>query len=128
MKNNLERKVLERRKKGKDKKSFIYLFAIMFVSFGVFSSAIYAQNVIKNKSLDKVTDSYILTRLGKLDEIPNEDPIYIAKIKDDETMRKDMQMYAEAKKGDYIVVFRNKAYIYDLNNNKILKLIEFKDE
>jgi hypothetical protein len=128
MKNNTEKRVYRKRKSDRSKKSFFILFSIIVIGFGIFSSVIYAQNIIKSRGLDKVTDSYILGKLGKLTEIPNEDPVYIAKVKDDVEMKKDMQMYADTKKGDYIIVFKQKAFIYDLNNNTLLKVIEFNAE
>lgn len=124
-KNNIKIVNKTKIKNIRNTKFFIYIVLALFLSFGSVGSIIYAQNYFKNAPVEKVTDAYILTKISKITDIPNEDPIYIAKVKDEQTLSQDMSMFSYAKTGDYIVVFKKKAYIYDLINNNLVKIIDW---
>lgn len=67
-----------------------------------------------------VSKSEIISRAGKLTSLPAESPYEIVRVQDQEDLRKQNPFYKDVKEGDYILMYKNMAIIYDLRNNVIV--------
>ena len=69
-----------------------------------------------------VSQSEIITRVSKLVTLPqNESPDAIVRVEDADILQKQSDFYRSSgvKEGDYILMYRDMAVIYDLRNNLV---------
>jgi hypothetical protein len=69
-----------------------------------------------------VSQSEIVARVNKLTMLPVEDPYEIVRVQDEEDLRKQNSFYKDVKEGDYILVYKDMAVIYDLRDNTIVAI------
>lgn len=84
----------------------------------LYGSYLYIGKTFANEVI--VSQSEIVARVGKLTSLPSEDPYEIVRVQDEESLRKQNPFYQDVKEGDYILMYRNLAVIYDLRNNTIV--------
>lgn len=105
-------------------KKFHSLFKISVVTviLGVlfYGAYLYIGRQVKNDVV--VSKSEIIARVGKLIQIPNEEPLSVVRVEDPEALKKQNVFYENVKTGDYILMYRNEAIIYDLMNNTIVSV------
>lgn len=87
---------------------------LLYVSYTYISKS-FANEVV-------ISQSEIINRVGLLTTLPPEEPYEIVRVQDEETLRKQNSFYNEVKEGDYILVYKHVAVIYDLRNNVIVAL------
>lgn len=69
-----------------------------------------------------VSKSEIISRVAKLTALPVGKPEAVVRVQDPEILKKQNQFYDNVKEGDYILVYKELAVIYDLRNNVIVGL------
>lgn len=84
----------------------------------LYASYLYIGKTFANEVV--VSQSEIVARVGKLTSLPNEDPYEIVRVQDEEDLRKQNPFYKDVREGQYILVYKNLAVIYDLRNNTIV--------
>ena len=97
------------------------VIATVLVSSGlIYSSYFFIGKTFANEVV--VSQSEIIARVSKLTTLPQETPYEIVRVEDEETLQKQNPFYKNIKEGDYIIMYKNLAIIYDLRNNIILGL------
>lgn len=86
----------------------------MSVSY-VYISKSFANEVV-------ISQSEIISRVSLLTTLPPEEPYEIVRVQDEEALRKQNSFYQEVKEGDYILVYKHMAVIYDLRNNVLVAI------
>ena len=95
--------------------------ATVFVSsLLIYSSYFFIGKTFANEVV--ISQSEIIARVGKLTPLPPEEPYEIVRVQDEEALQKQNPFYKDIKEGDYILIYKNVAVIYDLRNNVILGL------
>lgn len=93
--------------------------ATVVVSCGLlYSSYLFIGKTFANEVV--VSQNEIVTRVGKLTPLPKEQPYEIVRVQDEEILRKQNSFYKDVKEGDYIIMYKNLAVIYDLRNNVVV--------
>ena len=95
----------------------------MLVTVGVVTSMLYGSYLYISKTFANeivVSQSEIISRVGKLISLPSENPFEIVRVQDEEDLRKQNEFYKDVKEGDYILMYKNLAVIYDLRTNTIV--------
>lgn len=67
-----------------------------------------------------VSQSEIVARVAKLTPLPPETPYDIVRVQDEEALRKQNPFYKDVNEGDYILIYKDMAVIYDLRANSIV--------
>lgn len=91
--------------------------AIIVVSM-LYGSYLYIGKTFANEVV--VSQSEIVARVAKLTSLPAEEPYEIVRVQDEEDLRKQNPFYKDVKEGQYILIYKNIAVIYDLRNNSIV--------
>ena len=55
-------------------------------------------------------------------QLPPEAPYEIVRVQDEEDLKKQNEFYKDVKEGDYILMYKKVAIIYDLRNNAIVAI------
>ncbi len=84
----------------------------------LYGSYLYIGKTFANEVV--ISQSEIIARVGKLTLLPNEEPYEIVRVQDELDLRKQNPFYKDVQEGDYILIYKNVAVIYDLRNNIIL--------
>lgn len=95
----------------------------MLITVGVVTSMLYGSYLYISKTFANeivVSQSEIISRVGKLISLPSENPFEIVRVQDEEDLRKQNEFYKDVKEGDYILMYKNLAVIYDLRTNTIV--------
>ncbi len=98
--------------------SFKIIATAVLVSSMLYGSYLYIGKTFANEVV--VSQSEIVARVGKLTLLPQEDPLEIVRVQDEEDLRKQNIFYKDVKEGEYILIYKNVAIIYDLQNNVIV--------
>lgn len=91
--------------------------AVIIVSM-LYGSYLYIGKTFANEVV--VSQSEIIARVSKLTSLPPEEPFEIVRVQDEEDLRKQNLFYKDIKEGEYILIYKNLAIIYDLRNNVIV--------
>ena len=67
-----------------------------------------------------ISKSQILDRVSKHMDLPLGDPLAVVRVQDADTLKKQNSFYDQIKSGDYIIMYKSKAIIYDLRNDNVL--------
>ncbi len=89
-----------------------------FVIGLLYSSYLYINKTFANEVI--VSQSEIVARVGRLMPLPKEEPYDIVRVQDEETLRKQNTFYKDVREGEYILIYKNLAIIYDLRNNIVV--------
>jgi hypothetical protein len=94
------------------------VIATVFVSsLLIYSSYFFIGKTFANEVV--ISQSEIIARVGVLTSLPQEAPYEIVRVQDEEALRKQNLFYKDINEGDYILIYKNLAVIYDLRNNTI---------
>lgn len=97
------------------------VISVALLAFGaLYASYFYISKSFANEVV--VSQSEIVARVAMLTTLPNEEPNDIVRVQDEEVLRKQNPFYKDVKEGDYILMYKNTAIIYDLRNNVIVAL------
>lgn len=69
-----------------------------------------------------ISKSEIVSRVAKLTPLPAESPDDVVRVEDEMDLKKQNEFYKDVKEGDYILMYREMAVIYDLRNNSIVAM------
>ena len=86
----------------------------------LYGSYLYIGKTFANEVI--VSQSEIVARVGKLILLPQEEPLDIVRVQDEEELRKQNPFYKNIHEGEYILIYNNLAIIYDLRNNTIIDM------
>jgi hypothetical protein len=98
--------------------SFKIIATAVVVTSMLYGSYLYIGKTFANEIV--VSQSEIVARVGKLMSLPSESPYEIVRVQDEEDLRKQNKFYKDVKEGEYILIYKNLAVIYDLRNNVIV--------
>lgn len=94
------------------------MVSITFISLAfIYGSYFFIGKTFANEVV--VSQSEIIARVSKLTMLPVEDPYEIVRVQDATDLRKQNNFYKDINEGDYILIYRDLAVIYDLRNNTI---------
>lgn len=105
-------------------KTFHAGFKVM-IGLAIGGSALYGAYAFIGKSVANevvVSESEILSRIGKHATLPSGKPEAIVRVQDPEALRNQAALYENVKEGDYIVIYPSLAVVYDLRNDRIIAL------
>jgi hypothetical protein len=92
--------------------------SVALVSFGLlYASYFFIGKTFANEVV--VSKSEIVSRVSILVALPNEEPYEIVRVQDEADLQKQNPFYKDIQEGDYILVYKDMAVIYDLRNNVI---------
>jgi hypothetical protein len=91
--------------------------AVAIVSLLAYASYFFIGKTFANEVV--VSQSEIIARVSKLTMLPPEAPYDVVRVQDGEELRKQNPFYKDIKEGDYILMYRDMAVIYDLRNNVV---------
>lgn len=91
--------------------------AVAIVSLLAYASYFFIGKTFANEVV--VSQSEIIARVSKLTMLPPEAPYDVVRVQDGEELRKQNPFYKDIKEGDYILMYRDMAVIYDLRNNLV---------
>jgi hypothetical protein len=92
---------------------------VLIVSSGlIYASYFFISKTFANEVV--VSQGEIVSRVGKLTALPQEAPYEIVRVQDEEDLRKQNPFYKDIKEGDYILMYKDLAVIYDLRANSIV--------
>ncbi len=97
----------------------------VLVGVVVCSSLLYASYRFIGKSFANevvVSQSEIIARVAKLTPLPSGEPYEIVRVQDGEDLKKQNPFYQDIKEGDYILMYKEMAVIYDLRNDTIVNM------
>lgn len=69
-----------------------------------------------------VSQSEILSRVGKHTQLPTGEPDAVVRVQDPDTLKKQNSLFENVKEGDYIIMYSSLAVVYDLRNDTIVAL------
>ncbi len=67
-----------------------------------------------------ISKSEIVSRVAKLTPLPTEPPYDVVRVEDETDLKKQNEFYKDVKEGDYILMYKEMAIIYDLRSNSIV--------
>ena len=98
--------------------SFKVFFGILVASSLVYASYSYIGKTFANEVV--VSQGEIVARVRKLTTLPAGNPSEIVRVQDEEDLKKQNPFYKDVKEGDYILMYKDMAVIYDLRANAIV--------
>jgi len=106
-------------------KYFLLIFVLFLIFLGVLIGLFYG-NKTSYKTPDSIAKSQakiLVEKVGKLVFLPQDETPTIATVSDP-AMLKNQEFFAEAKKGDQVLIYTNarKAILYDPAANKIVNM------
>lgn len=95
----------------------VVLFAslVAIPSYGVYA---YIGKTVANEIV--ISKSQIIDRVAKLTSLPAGNPEAVVRVQDAENLKRQNSFYKDVESGDYIIMYKTLAVIYDLRNDKIL--------
>lgn len=99
-------------------RSFKIVATVVVASGMLYGSYLYIGKTFANEVV--ISQSEIVARVAKLTSLPREEPYEIVRVQDEEDLRKQNPFYKDVKEGQYILIYKNLAVIYDLRNNVIV--------
>lgn len=96
------------------------LVVVGVCAFVVHGSYGYINKTFANEVI--VSQGEIIDRVGKLVELPKDAPYEIVRVQDEEELRAQNDFYHDVKEGDYIVMYKHLAVIYDFRKDVIVAL------
>ncbi len=105
-------------------KTFHSTFKI-FIGFLITGSALYGGYAFIGTTFADdvvVSQSEILSRVGKHTQLPKTMPDAVVRVQDGENLKKQNSLFENVKEGDYIIMYPSLAVVYDLRNDTIIAL------
>lgn len=97
----------------------------MIIVLLISGSALYGAYALIGNSIVNdvvVSESEILTRVGKHIQLPEGRPEAVVRVQDPESLKSQAPLYGSVKEGDYIIVYPTLAVVYDLRNDHIIAM------
>lgn len=69
-----------------------------------------------------ISKSEIVSRVSKLAPVPEEPPYDVVRVEDGVNLQKQNPFYKDVKEGDYILIYKDMAIVYDLRSNAIVAM------
>ena len=69
-----------------------------------------------------VSQSEIIRRISKHVSLPESAPLSVVRVDNAETLRVQNEFYKDINEGDYILAYRTMVVIYDLRNDKVVRI------
>lgn len=69
-----------------------------------------------------ISKSEIVSRVSKLTPLPEGSPRDVVRVEDENNLKKQNEFYKDVKEGDYVLMYKDMAIIYDLRNNSIVAM------
>jgi hypothetical protein len=98
--------------------TFKVFFGILIGSSLLYTSYAYIGKTFANEVI--VSQGEIISRVKKLTPLPEGVPSEIVRVQDEEDLKKQNPFYKDVKEGDYILMYKDMAVIYDLRANAIV--------
>ena len=98
--------------------SFKIITGLVISTGLLYGSYLYVGKTFANEVV--ISQSEIVARVAKLTHLPQETPYEIVRVQDKETLRKQNEFYKDVEEGDYILMYKDLAVIYDLRDNRIV--------
>jgi hypothetical protein len=67
-----------------------------------------------------VSQKEIVLKVSKHIDLPNEEPQEVVRVQDAQSLQAQNDFYKDVKEGDYILMYKNMAVIYDLRNDVVV--------
>lgn len=100
--------------------TFKVMVGILLSSGLMYSTYLFIGKTFANEVV--VSQSEIIARVAKLTPLPQEDPYEIVRVQDGEDLKKQNPFYKDIKEGDYILMYKDMAVIYDLRADTIVSV------
>jgi hypothetical protein len=102
-------------------------YAVTKIVIGIFisSTALYAAYAFIGNSIEHdvvISQSEILSRVGKHLELPAGEAESIVRVQDPENLKHQNDLFENVKEGDYIIIYPTLAVVYDLRNDHIVAM------
>lgn len=98
--------------------TFKVVGVILLASVPFYAAYAYIGKTVANEVV--ISKSQILDRVATHMTLPPEKPQAVVRVQDADVLKRQNPFYAEIKSGDYIIMYKNQAIIYDLLNDRIL--------
>jgi hypothetical protein len=69
-----------------------------------------------------ISKSEIVSRVAKLTPVPEEPPYDVVRVEDGVNLQRQNSFYKDVKEGDYILIYKDMAIVYDLRSNAIMAM------
>ncbi len=69
-----------------------------------------------------ISKSEIVSRVSKLIPVPEEPPYDVVRVEDGVNLQRQNPFYKDVKEGDYILMYKDMAIVYDLRSNAIVAM------
>lgn len=69
-----------------------------------------------------ISKSEIVSRVSRLTPLPDGVPYDVVRVEDENNLKKQNEFYKDVKEGDYILMYKDMAIVYDLRNNSIVAM------
>ncbi len=90
-------------------------FLVVVPFYGVYA---YIEKTVANEIV--ISKSQILDRVAKHIALPKDSPLAVVRVQDADSLKKQNSFYDQVKSGDYIIMYKTLAIIYDLRNDSVL--------
>lgn len=106
-------KVKANRKKQKKLGVKKTLMVLVFPFLILLIIAIILWNSQNNKPWEGVNKDNLIEILSKRTELPSSDPLSVFRVQDSDVLKKEDDFYKDADDGDWVVIYKEIAIIYD---------------
>ena len=102
--------------------AFRFWIASLIVVFMCVIGGVYAYNGVHTRIVDvhTISDTVILSRIGKLITLPESPLLSLKRVEDAESLRSQNEFYHPVQEGNYIAVYDTMLIIYDVVNDRIV--------
>lgn len=97
---------------------FKIVMVAMLVVVPFYGAYAYIGKTVANEIV--ISKSQILDRVAKHITLPEGNPLAVVRVQDADSLKKQNPFYSQVKSGDYIIMYKTLAIIYDLRNDSIL--------
>ncbi|MBP6888502.1 MAG: hypothetical protein KBC21_02245 [Candidatus Pacebacteria bacterium] len=101
-------------------RSIKVIVGVVFVSSSLYGIYHLVGKTFANEVV--ISKSEIVSRVAKLTPLPVNEPYDVVRVEDGGSLQKQNEFYKEVKEGDYILMYKDVAVIYDLRNNTIVAM------
>lgn len=95
---------------------------LLFVYVKAQKELSYLKDPTAKEEVVKAENDKLIRTIGKLIELPADEEPVVGTVQDAATLAKDQQFFANAKNGDRVLIYKNKAVIYRPEINKLINV------
>ncbi len=103
---------------------FHFIFKLI-IGLGVSISAFYGVYALINQTVSSnvvISETEVIQMVNRHIKLPPEEPESVVRVEDPETLSKQNIFYQDVKEGDYILIYKSMAVIYDLRNDAVVSV------